>query len=99
MTRYAPLDTGIHGSTRSNHREVIPCICGIVLVVVARFRAACVLRLSRDCWPAAPAELDSTDVVIKWSPNPETDMRRGYPRSSPEAISGFNRLHSLERVA
>jgi hypothetical protein len=42
-------------------REVMPCICGGVLVVVARFRAAAVLRLS---WrsSSAPADPGSTDT-------------------------------------
>ncbi len=34
-----------HGSILSNQREVLPCICGCVLVVVESLRAACVLRL------------------------------------------------------
>ena len=33
------------GSIRSSHREVMACICGTDLVVVARFRAAAVVRL------------------------------------------------------
>jgi len=45
LTRYVPLDTCTHGNIFNNHREVIYCICGTVLVVVARFRAAAVSKL------------------------------------------------------
>ncbi|CAM5488663.1 putative protein OS=Kitasatospora aureofaciens OX=1894 GN=HS99_0026960 PE=4 SV=1 [Kitasatospora aureofaciens] len=40
----------------NSQREVISCACGLDLVVVARFRAAVVLRLSwaRTCTVAEP---------------------------------------------
>jgi hypothetical protein len=45
FTRYVPPLTSTHGRIRWTHRLVMPCICGDVLVVVARFRAAVVARL------------------------------------------------------
>jgi hypothetical protein len=47
LTRYVPPLTSTQGRTRWTHRLVMPCICGDVLVVVARFRAAAVPRLDR----------------------------------------------------
>jgi len=41
---------------------VMPCICGTDLVVVARLRAAAVLRLSEDCPLALAACSVSTDT-------------------------------------
>src|SRR6266545_2857869 len=50
---------------RSNQREVMACICGTVLVVVARFRAAVVLRLCCGFSPLTlkPASIDSVAVT------------------------------------
>src|SRR5580700_11380234 len=49
FTRYVPPLTSTHGRTFCTHRLVMPCICGGVLVVVARFRAAAVPRLDCPC--------------------------------------------------
>jgi hypothetical protein len=45
---------------RSSQRELIPCIWGADLVVVARFRAAAMLRLWRVCAGAGP---DGSGIV------------------------------------
>src|SRR5712691_4397890 len=50
---------------RSSHREVIPCICGTVLVVVARFLAAWVLRLcAAGCCSSTPISAWSIDIGL-----------------------------------
>src|SRR5262249_56778801 len=54
-------ETWAEGSVRSSQREVMPCIWGVVLVVVARLRAAAVFRLS--CW-ASPSAATSEPVSI-----------------------------------
>ncbi|MBP2047771.1 hypothetical protein J2Z21_000693 [Streptomyces griseochromogenes] len=46
LTRYVPPFASTQGSIRTSHRELMPCICGTVFVVVARFRAAAIPRLS-----------------------------------------------------
>jgi hypothetical protein len=46
FTRNVPPAASTQGSTRSSQREVISCICGTDLVVVARLRAASVARLN-----------------------------------------------------
>src|SRR6266478_2351768 len=53
---------------RSSQREVMPSICGVVLVVVARFRAAAVLRLccgSTCSSPGSPGNRGG-GVRISW---------------------------------
>ncbi|GAA1094786.1 hypothetical protein GCM10009663_42770 [Kitasatospora arboriphila] len=51
FTRYVPPETCTQGSILSSQRELISCIWGADLVVLARFRAPAVLRLDccRDC--------------------------------------------------
>ncbi len=67
LTRYVPPETWVQGSTRSSQREEIPCICGTVLVVVARLRAAAVARLVRACSVSGVApgpDVGSAGVVM-----------------------------------
>jgi hypothetical protein len=60
LTRYVPPSAWTHGSTRNSQREVIDCIWGTDLVVVASCRAAAVLRL----WRSAPSStLGSAESV------------------------------------
>src|SRR6202012_2032728 len=61
-----PPEASTHGSSRSSHLVVMPCICGTDLVVVARLRAAAVLRLSEGC-PLAGA-LGSVSIDTKQFP-------------------------------
>ncbi len=64
FTRNVPPLTSTHGRTFCTHRLVMPCICGGVLVVVARFRAAAVPRL--DCpRPLCECACVSVSTVIR----------------------------------
>src|SRR5690606_39077168 len=63
LTRKTPPEVWTQGRSLSSHREVISCIWGAVLVVVARLRAASVLRLS--CWPGTA---ESVVSVIRAPP-------------------------------
>src|SRR5882724_1819596 len=53
---------------RSSHLEEMPCICGCVLVVVARFLAAAVPRLNCDgacgCWPLGLPATSGSAVCV-----------------------------------
>jgi hypothetical protein len=57
-----PAGTCTHGKIRNNHREVIPCICGTDLVVVAKFRAAAVPKLVCG-WPPSPKPGSSESAI------------------------------------
>src|SRR5256885_1539842 len=88
---------------RSSHREVMPCIWGAVLVVVARFRAAAVPRLSCTCASAAAISVSSTAMYRSPCSHHTHRRRTGSttPRSPP-AGQGQNqasdRFCSLERA-
>ncbi|CAM5276396.1 hypothetical protein SHIRM173S_02994 [Streptomyces hirsutus] len=75
FTRYVPPCTSTQGSMRSSQRELISCICGTDLVVVARFRAAAVPRL---CCCRVCSVRTSSPTDIKNCP-PSCDRRPSVP--------------------
>src|SRR5256885_2444291 len=89
---------------RSSHREVMPCIWGAVLVVVARFRAAAVPRLSCACCSSAAISVSST--AIDWPPRltPHSSdaerglLRHGHGRAGQGQNQASGRFCSLERA-
>lgn len=64
-----------HGSSRSSHRDVIPCICGTDLVV-ARFLAAAVLRLSRSPALSEPVKGSASIDISYYPPDPGNSAAR-----------------------
>src|SRR5688500_6178861 len=81
LTRNAPPWVCTHGRIFRSHREVISCICGADLVVLARLRAAAVLRLVWGCCPLAVCSgaagvLSTTESVMLALPHVEAVKAR-----------------------
>src|SRR4029079_18719605 len=85
LTRNTPPETWTHCNSLSSQRDVMPCIWGGDLVVVARLRAAWVARLccgSPGTGVSGVAMFESSNAIARRANRPDAELLLTHNRST-----------------